>query len=174
VRAVLALAGGVGADRRADKDGRGVDGDRPAGYGQGEAVEAPGGGAVLLLLDPAVLRTVAGALGPPRALAPRDPASEMDTALVQGHVAGLQGGRVDLSAAHRRPAECRDEPRAGHFSCTVASPAVLLVGESRLSGIDQDRSERGVLVGLGGEAVAPGGVQSAVTGDLGHHHHIGP
>lgn len=31
----------------------------------------------------------------------------------------------------------------------------------------------GVLVGLGREAVAPGGVQAAVTGDLGHQYNIG-
>ncbi len=42
------------------------------------------------------------------------------------------------------------------------------------SGLDQDRFESGVLVGLGREAVPPGGVKAAVAGDLGHHHHVGP
>jgi hypothetical protein len=44
---------------------------------------------------------------------------------------------------------------------------------SRRSGLDQDRFDRRVLVGLGRQAVTAGGVQSAVTGDLGHQHHVG-
>src|SRR3546814_4821211 len=66
VRTLGLLAGGVGADRRADQHGAGVNADGAAVDGDREAVETTGGGATLLLADPVVLRAVALALEPLR------------------------------------------------------------------------------------------------------------
>ena len=66
-------------------DHLGVDDDVAAAVDLGdEAVEAAGGRAALLLADPVVLRAVAGALEPLRALAPRDTAAQVDALLVEG------------------------------------------------------------------------------------------
>src|SRR5689334_13609539 len=76
-RALGVLAGGVGADRRAEEDRAGVDDDRVAGLGRVEAVEATRRRARLLLADAVVLRAVARALEPLRGLTERHAATEV-------------------------------------------------------------------------------------------------
>src|SRR3982074_2032730 len=72
------LTSRVGADRRSQDGGAArVDRHRVAGEHRGPAVEPSGRGARLLLADLVVLRTVARALEPLRALAERDAATEM-------------------------------------------------------------------------------------------------
>src|SRR5262249_4661377 len=88
-RALLALARGVGADRRAlGHRGRG-DGHAVArGWGR-ETVHAAPGGTAALLADPVVLRAVARALEPLRRLAPRHATAEVRALLIQGDIALL-------------------------------------------------------------------------------------
>src|ERR1044072_6719740 len=83
VRAFSLLAGGVGADRGSLGEHSGVDRHGVAVDLDGDPVEPPGGRSALLLADPVVLRTVAGALEPLRGLAPRNPAPEVDALLEQ-------------------------------------------------------------------------------------------
>src|SRR5581483_3386399 len=93
VRALSLLAGGIGADRRPLDDDPGVDRHGLAVDLEGEPVETPRGRSALLLADPVVLRTVAGALEPLRCLAPGHAAPEMDTLLEQRHEAGFHPGK---------------------------------------------------------------------------------
>src|ERR1044072_3194039 len=83
VRAFSLLAGGVGGDRGTLDDQPGVDRRGVAVDVDGEPVEPPGGRSALLLADPVVLRTVAGALEPLRGLAPRPPAPHVAALLEQ-------------------------------------------------------------------------------------------
>src|SRR5580765_2646814 len=76
-RAFLLLSGRVGADRRPDLDVPGVDGQVVAADDDGEAVEATGSRARLLLTHAVVLGSVARALEPLRRLAPRHAAPEV-------------------------------------------------------------------------------------------------
>src|SRR4051812_40661363 len=84
MRAFLLLAGGVGADGRAQRALAGVDDDLAGGDRRGEAVQTAGRRPTLLLTDAVVLRTVARALEPLGALAPRDAAPEVHALLVEG------------------------------------------------------------------------------------------
>src|SRR5581483_3537465 len=89
MRALGLLAGGVGTDGRALHDLLGVHHDLTALHAHREAVKPARGRATLLLAHPVVLRAVARALEPLRALAPRHPASEVDAPLVERHHPGL-------------------------------------------------------------------------------------
>src|SRR6185436_7400372 len=94
------LTGRVRADRRADLDAAGVDGEAPAADLDREPVETARGGAGLLLADPVVLRTVTRALDPLRVLAPRHAAPDVNAPLIERDVALLHTGErervVDL------------------------------------------------------------------------------
>src|SRR5207342_259809 len=92
-RSLGALAGGVGADGRADDDLAGVDDDVAAGDLEPEAVEAAGRRATALLADPVVLGSVARALEPLRAVAPRHAAPEVHALLVQRDIPLLHAGQ---------------------------------------------------------------------------------
>src|SRR4030088_907829 len=90
--ALLALAGGVGSDRGALDDQLGVHRDGIPAHAHDEAVEAARRRAALLFTDSVVLGPVAGALEPLRALAPRHPAAEVHTLLIEGDHAGFHAG----------------------------------------------------------------------------------
>src|SRR3546814_13729461 len=96
VRTLGLLAGGVGADRRADQHGAGVNADGAAVDGDREAVENTGGGATLLLAEPVILRAVALELEPLRGDALGHAATEVDALQVErpltGHHAGTPRG----------------------------------------------------------------------------------
>src|ERR1700688_3612943 len=93
VRALGLLAGGVGTDGRPDEHGLGVNADGAVTVdGEREAVEPARRRAALLLADAVVLRSVARALEPLRAEAPRHAAAQVDALLVQGDVALLHAG----------------------------------------------------------------------------------
>src|SRR3954464_15278513 len=95
-RPLGALPGGVRPDRRADDHDARVDVHLVAGDGHDEAVETARRRAADVLTDPAVLRTVAGALEPLRRLAPRDLAAQVHALLVEGDDALLHAGEDRL------------------------------------------------------------------------------
>src|SRR5215217_1961240 len=92
---VQLLAGGVGPPGRAGDHLGGVDDDLAALNGDGEAVQPARGRPLLVLAGLVVLGTVAGALPPLGGGAPRDPAAEVDAALVKGHEAAAGDAAVD-------------------------------------------------------------------------------
>src|SRR5262245_16394303 len=100
VRSGRLLPGGVGADRRAEEDGAGVDRDDAGGDRHAEAVHLTGRRAAALLPDLVVLAAVARALEPLGREALRHAAAEVGALLVQRVDARLlpveHGRGVDL------------------------------------------------------------------------------
>src|SRR5439155_24696604 len=93
------LVGGVRPPRRARDDVRGVHRHRVSRDRQLEPVQPGGGGPQLVLARLVVLRAVARAFEPLARLAERDPASEVDALLVQGHQALRGDAGVDAVRA---------------------------------------------------------------------------